>query len=128
MKRAMTATSPHSHSEQERDTKTMSAEEARRTWRTLVDRVVAGEDVVVERYARPAVAVIAYEDYAAIRGELEEMRAARRALAVRAAWRQGKIKTLPWQEADLPGGEHAQETQPNALTAASERTDEPPRA
>ena len=80
------------------DTKTMSAEEARRAWRRLVYDVLAVEDVVIERYARPAVAVIAYEDYAAIRQELEEMRAQRRTRDLRAAWQQGKLKALPWDE------------------------------
>ena len=81
-------------------TKTMSAEAARREWRTLVDGVVAGEDVIIERYARPAVAVIAYDDYAAILQELEEMRAHRRTEQLRAAWQQGKLKALPWDEAE----------------------------
>lgn len=77
--------------------KTVSAEEARREWRNLVETVLGGEDVVVERYARPAVAIIAYDDYTAIRQELEEMRAIRRTNEVRVAWQQGKIKALPWE-------------------------------
>lgn len=81
-------------------TKTMSAEAARREWRTLVDGVVAGEDVIIERYARPAVAVIAYDDYTAILQELEEMRAQRRTEQLRAAWQQGKLKALPWEEVE----------------------------
>jgi prevent-host-death family protein len=74
----------------------MGAEEARREWRNVVDTVLAGEDVIVERYSRPTVAVIAYDDYAAIRHELEELRAARRTHQLRVAWQQGKIKHLPW--------------------------------
>ena len=76
----------------------MGAEEVRREWRSVVDAVVAGEDVVVERYARPAVVVIAYEDYQAIRAELEELRAVRRTEQLRTAWQQGKVRQLPWQE------------------------------
>src|SRR5690554_364234 len=72
--------------------KVMGSEEARREWRTVLDTVLAGEDVVVERYSRPAVAVIAYDDYAAILHELEEIRATRRMEQLRAAWQQGKIK------------------------------------
>lgn len=83
----------------------MGAEEARREWRTVVDTVLAGEDVIVERYSRPTVAVIAYDDYAAIRHELETLRAQRRSEQLRAAWKQGRIKTLPWesttQQSDL---------------------------
>ena len=77
--------------------KVMGAEEVRREWRTVVDAVLAGEDVVVERYSRPAVAVIAYDDYAAIRRELEELRATRRTNQLRTAWQQGKVKALPWE-------------------------------
>ena len=80
--------------------KVMGAEEVRREWRTVVDAVLAGEDVVVERYSRPAVAVIAYDDYAAIRQELEELRATRRTNQMRTAWEQGKVKALPWE---VPG-------------------------
>lgn len=84
--------------------KVMGSEEARREWRTVLDTVLAGEDVVVERYSRPAVAVIAYDDYAAILHELEEIRATRRMEQLRAAWQQGKIKALPWDssEENLP--------------------------
>jgi hypothetical protein len=87
--------------------KVMGAEEVRREWRTMIDGVMAGEDVVVERYARPAVAVIAYDDYVAIRQELEEMRATRRTQQLRADWQQGKIKALPWEqpENELPGND-----------------------
>ena len=97
---------------------TMSAEEARRTWRSLLDVVITGEDVVVERYARPTVAVISYEDYAAIRHELEEMRAIRRTKQMRTAWQQGKLKALPWEmptdgstDAIVEAGEHAEAAQ-----------------
>jgi PHD/YefM family antitoxin component YafN of YafNO toxin-antitoxin module len=85
--------------------KVMGAEEVRREWRTVVDSVLAGEDVVVERYSRPAVAVIAYDDYTAIRQELEEMRTTRRTNQLRAAWQQGKIKALPWDQPEQPENE-----------------------
>jgi prevent-host-death family protein len=127
----ITATGEHRHTAQrdaaqEEETKTMSAEEARRTWRALVDRVVAGEDVVVERYARPAVAVISYEDYTAIRSELEEMRAQKRAQALRAAWQQGKLRTLPWHEMDATASQPSPTPLPSG-TSASEAADHPPR-
>jgi prevent-host-death family protein len=77
--------------------KVMGAEEVRREWRNVVDTVLTGEDVIVERYSRPAVVVIAYDDYEAIRRELEEVRATRRTNQLITAWQQGKIKTLPWQ-------------------------------
>jgi PHD/YefM family antitoxin component YafN of YafNO toxin-antitoxin module len=79
--------------------KVMGAEKVRREWRTIVDTVVAGEDVVVERYSRPAVAVIAYADCEAIRDELEDLRSARRADAIRVAWLNGKRKGIPWKQA-----------------------------
>jgi PHD/YefM family antitoxin component YafN of YafNO toxin-antitoxin module len=78
--------------------KVMGAEEVRREWRTVVDSVLAGEDIVVERYSRPAVAVIAYDDYTAIRQELEALRATRRTHQLRMAWQQGKVTNLPWDE------------------------------
>jgi prevent-host-death family protein len=79
--------------------KLMGAEEVRREWRAVVDSVVAGEDVIVERYSRPTVAVIPYADYEAILEELEDLRAARRADAIRDAWLSGQVKGIPWEEA-----------------------------
>lgn len=74
----------------------MGSEAVRQTWRTVLDTVAAGEDVIVERHAKPTVAIIAYEDYAAMRDLLDEVRSARAAAEIRDAVRSGKMDTVSW--------------------------------
>ncbi|MCC6455786.1 MAG: type II toxin-antitoxin system Phd/YefM family antitoxin [Caldilineaceae bacterium] len=78
--------------------KVMTAEEVRRGLGDVFDVVVAGQDVVIERRSKPVVAMIRYEDYAAIQEELEDLRDAQRAREVLEAIRSGKMKTVPWEQ------------------------------
>lgn len=80
------------------DAKVITAETARQDWGHVMDAVNEGQDVVVERDTKPAVAVIPYEDYQAILEELAELRAVRRATARRAALRSGVEAAVPWSE------------------------------
>jgi prevent-host-death family protein len=77
----------------------LDSNKARLNWREILDKASVGaEDVVVERYGKPVVAVIAYEDYLALREELEELRAARRAAAAYEEWKQTPDAGRPWAE------------------------------
>jgi prevent-host-death family protein len=78
--------------------KVMTAEEVRRGLGDVFDAVVAGQDVVIERRSKPVVAMIRYEDYAAIQEELEDLRDAQRAREIHEAIRSGKMKTVPWEK------------------------------
>jgi prevent-host-death family protein len=78
--------------------KIMAAEEVRRDLRHVFDEVVAGQDIVVERYSKRVIAMIRYEDYEALLEELEDLRDARRADEIREAIRSGKMKTVPWEQ------------------------------
>jgi len=61
------------------DPQTMATNEARARWRDLVDSVHAGDaPIVIERYGKPMVALIAYDDYVAIREQLDVLQAKRR--------------------------------------------------
>ncbi len=78
--------------------KTMKSDAVRQRWRDVVDEVVAGTDVLVERYNKPVAVVIAYADYLALRAELEEHRALRRA---EAAWEEvcrNPASAVAWDE------------------------------
>lgn len=67
----------------------LSANEARGRWHDVVDAAASGDtDVVVERYGKPMVAIIPYEDYAELVDDLDDMRAARRAAEAYDAWLQ----------------------------------------
>jgi PHD/YefM family antitoxin component YafN of YafNO toxin-antitoxin module len=79
--------------------KVLDSNKARTRWRDIMDRVGSGrEDVVVLRYREPTVAVIAYADYVALREELDDLRAARRAAEAYEAWKQEPGRARPWDE------------------------------
>jgi prevent-host-death family protein len=60
--------------------RTLDSHQARNNWREMLDAVLTEhEDVVITRYDKPLVTVIAYEDYLAVRDELAKRRAERRA-------------------------------------------------
>lgn len=59
---------------------TFDSNQARARWRDLLDAAQTLEtDVVITRYNKPVVAMLAYEDYVAIREELQRQRARRAA-------------------------------------------------
>jgi prevent-host-death family protein len=56
--------------------RTMSSEQARTEWRTLLDLASQGSiDIVIERHGKATAAVISYETYRAIQSTLAEIRA-----------------------------------------------------
>ncbi len=59
--------------------RTLDSHQARNNWRELLDAVLIEQsDVIITRYDKPLVTVIAYEDYLAVRDELARQRAERR--------------------------------------------------
>jgi PHD/YefM family antitoxin component YafN of YafNO toxin-antitoxin module len=81
--------------------KVLDSNKARTRWRDIMDMVGSGrDDVVVLRYREPTVAVIAYEDYVALREQLDDLRAARRAAEAYEAWKQEPSRARPWQEVE----------------------------
>jgi prevent-host-death family protein len=80
---------------------TWDSRAARENWRMLLDAAMSGHnDVVITRHGRPAVALIACEDYVALQEELDDLRAARRAEEAVAAWRQDPATARPWTEVE----------------------------
>ncbi len=78
---------------------TMSSKEARARWRDLLDTVDKGTaDVVIERYGKPIAALIAYEDFAALLEELEDLRDARLGAAAYEEWKKDPSTARPWKE------------------------------
>jgi prevent-host-death family protein len=77
---------------------TLASDKARANWRDVLDSAGKGEDIVVERYGKPAVAIIAYDDYLAIHEVLAEMRQAREAQKVLDEWRADPDTSRPWQD------------------------------
>ena len=76
----------------------ITAEELRRGLGDVFDVVKSGQDVVIERRAKPVAVMIRYQDYEAIQQELEDLRDAQRAQEVHEAIRSGKMKTKPWAQ------------------------------
>lgn len=58
--------------------KTLDSNHARNHWREMLDTVLSDDtDVVITRYNKPVVTVVAYEDYIAVQSELARRRAER---------------------------------------------------
>ncbi len=58
---------------------TMKSREAREKWRDVLDRVLRGGDVIIERYGKPVAALISVQDYDELREEIDELRSIRSA-------------------------------------------------
>ena len=82
---------------------TLPSDKARAKWRDVLDSAGRGEDIVVERYGKPTVAIIAYDDYLAIQETLADMRDARAAQRVFEEWQDDPASARPWSDvkADL---------------------------
>jgi PHD/YefM family antitoxin component YafN of YafNO toxin-antitoxin module len=76
----------------------LTSKEARKMWRQVLDNAGRGSDVVVERYGKPEVAVIAYRDFLAIRDELAELRTARQAAEIYDAWKDTPDRRVPYED------------------------------
>jgi prevent-host-death family protein len=78
---------------------TWDSNDARIKWREVIDTAATGDmDVVITRYGKPVVAVIDYEDFLALQEELDDLRAAKRADAVYAAYLRDPSSAPPWDE------------------------------
>ena len=85
---------------------TWDSNDARIKWRAMLDIAAAGvTDVVITRYGKPLVAVIDYEDFLALREELDDLRAARRADAIFEEYLRDPSSAHPWDDIidGLPG-------------------------
>ena len=76
----------------------MKSDEARNSWRDLLDRVTAGGDIVIERYNKPVAALISYEMFLALQEEREEWKATQQAQAAVDEWRRDPTTARPWDE------------------------------
>jgi PHD/YefM family antitoxin component YafN of YafNO toxin-antitoxin module len=76
----------------------LDSNRARALWRDILDKAQAGgEDVIVERYGKKVAAVIAYDDFAALEDELDDLRAARRAGAAYEEWKKEPGRAVPYE-------------------------------
>lgn len=80
-------------------TLSVKSHQARQSWRSLLDNVLKGEDVVIERNGKALAVLIPIADYEKIRDELDDLRAARRAEAVYEAWKRNPEIAEPWEKA-----------------------------
>jgi len=61
--------------------KILDSNQARKHWREMLDTVLADDtDVVITRYNKPVVTLLAYEDYLSIQHELARRRAERKVM------------------------------------------------
>lgn len=77
---------------------TVSSREARTRWRDLLDKIIAGDDVIIERNGKPIAAMIPIDDFEALQDELDDLRAARRAVEIYAAYKRDPSSGQPYEE------------------------------
>jgi len=77
---------------------TLSSDDARARWRDVLDAANSGAVTVISRYGKPTAAVIPFEDYEALRDEIEDLGAARRAQVVLDSWRENPSQARPYEE------------------------------
>ncbi len=81
------------------DPKVVNTNVARNSWREVVDTVQAGKaDVVVERYGKPMIAVIPYDDYVALQDALDDIRAARTAGVAYKEWKKEPSSAISYNK------------------------------
>ena len=81
--------------------KVLDSNTARTQWRDIMDTATSGEvDVVVERYGKPMVAVIAYNDFLDLQDELDDLRAGRRAVEAYEGWKADPSRGRPFEEVE----------------------------
>jgi prevent-host-death family protein len=73
---------------------TVDSREARTQWRTILDAARAN-DIVITRYGKPVATMIDYEDWLAVQEELDELRAARRAVEAVEVWEKDPSTAKP---------------------------------
>ena len=79
--------------------KVLDSNTARTKWRDILDEASGGDtDVVVERYGKPMVAVISYDDFVALQEELDDLRAGRRAAEAYEAWKANPDRGMPYKD------------------------------
>ncbi len=81
------------------EAKRMSSDAVRQGWRDVVDGVMAGGTVLVERYSKPVAVVIPYADFMAVREQLEELQDIRLAEESLAEYRRDPSTAMPIEEA-----------------------------
>lgn len=80
-----------------------SSDKARTQWRHVLDAAVAGENIIIERYGKPAAAIISFQDFLELEEMLEDLRDIREAQSALEEWRRDPSTARPWEEvkADL---------------------------
>ncbi len=75
-----------------------SSDKARARWRDVIDAAVAGENVIIERYGKPAAAVIPYQDFLELAEMLEDLHDIREARIALEEWRRDPASFQPWED------------------------------
>jgi prevent-host-death family protein len=81
----------------------MKSDEARQSWRDMLDLAARGGSVVVERYNKPVAVMISYEAWLAVQETLEDLEVGPRAQAAYERWKLDPSTARPWEDvkADL---------------------------
>ncbi|MYC97254.1 MAG: type II toxin-antitoxin system Phd/YefM family antitoxin [Caldilineaceae bacterium SB0661_bin_32] len=79
--------------------RTMSSDQARSSWRRLLESALTGDcDTIIERNGQPVGALIPFDDYIAVLETLEDLRLARQAMPALEEWQADPSTARPWRE------------------------------
>lgn len=79
---------------------TMKSDEARQSWRDILDIASGGGSVVVERYNKPVAVMISYEAWLTVQEELEDLELGSRAIAALERWKKDPSTARDWKEVE----------------------------
>ena len=79
---------------------TMKSDEARQSWRDMLDLAASGDSVIVERYNKPVAVMISYEAWLAVQEELEDLELGTRASAIYERWKQDPSRARAWEDVE----------------------------
>jgi len=71
---------------------------ARKGWRSLLDQVLKGDDVIIERSGVQIAALIPIKDYMAMQEDLADLRFAREAAEEYKTWKSNPETAEPWEQ------------------------------
>ncbi len=79
----------------------LDSNDARSRWRDVLDAAhTSGTDIIIQRYGKPMVVVIAYADFLALQETLDDLRTGRRAETAYNAWKNDPDRGKPWEEVE----------------------------
>ncbi len=77
---------------------TMKSEQARNRWRDMLDIVLTGDRVIIERYSKPQAVLIGYDQWQKTQQRLQELELLNEVRRIKASVASGEMGTISHDE------------------------------